>query len=87
MCELSDVTMSNTCMNYLISIGLTPAYDILPKNGSQSYTLKGMTLRKIFMSVTLPLQACLILPIVWCTLSTIEFTGGFLTLMGLQDIP
>ena len=39
MCEISDVTISTTCMNlickfalYLISQGLTPAYDIIDEN-------------------------------------------------------
>ena len=32
---------------HLISLGLTPAYDILPHNGSHSYSLKGVMLRKL----------------------------------------
>ena len=31
---------------YLISIGLTPAYDILPHNGIQSYFLKGIIINE-----------------------------------------
>ena len=57
MCEISDVMMTTTCMNVICSnrivsmvfqySGLTLAYDILPHNGSHSYSLKGVMLRKL----------------------------------------
>ena len=51
-------------MCYLISLGLTPACDLLSHNVSQSYSLKGVMLYKLQVSIKLSLWVCTV-PLFW----------------------